>query len=145
MVGECQVPKKNLTCCVIIHLHIQDLCLTNHLVAEERQHWYLTTRVGIEIDIPSRIVMLRAMMLDPVSREEIYETSDASEKHPLEGLMLLERALNSGKFNTRYQEIGSFQSKVCLQISSAVFQFASAPISAILFYLHWLSSTPTFG
>ena len=42
----------------------------------------------------------QAMMLDPVSREEIYEiASDASEKHPLEGLMLLERALNSGKFS----------------------------------------------
>ena len=42
----------------------------------------------------------QAMQLEPVSREEIYEIAvDAAAEKPLEGLMILERAQNSGKFS----------------------------------------------
>ena len=42
----------------------------------------------------------QAMMLEPISSEEIYEIArDAAEEKALEGLMILERAQNSGKLS----------------------------------------------
>ena len=42
----------------------------------------------------------QAMLFDPVSCEEVYDiANDAAAEKPLDGLMLLERAQNSGRFN----------------------------------------------
>ena len=42
----------------------------------------------------------QVMMIDPVSLEEVYDiANDAAAENPLDGLMLLERAQNSGRFS----------------------------------------------